>query len=102
MNPGGPGNKVGGAESSQRRNSTSVTLNAFSRVTASVGLMLLFGFGGSWLDRWLKVGFLTILGFLVGGVLMLVGMLYAVKAAEHERRQFKESQRSSGDASDLK
>lgn len=102
MNQGGPGNKVGEAENSQRRNSTSVTLNAFSRVTASVGLMLLFGFGGSWLDRWLNVGFLTILGFLIGGVLMLVGMLYAVKAAEHERRQLKESQRSSGDAGGLK
>lgn len=102
MNPGGLGNKVGGAKSSQRRNSTSVTLNAFSRVTASVGLMLLFGFGGSWLDRRLNVGFLTVLGFLVGGVLMLVGMLYAVKAAEHERQHLKESQSSSGDASDLK
>jgi hypothetical protein len=74
----------------QKQNSTSVTLNAFSRVTASVGLMLLFGFVGSWLDRWLEVGFLTVSGFVIGGVLMLVGMLYAVKAAEYERRQLKE------------
>jgi putative effector of murein hydrolase LrgA (UPF0299 family) len=52
--------------------------------------MLLFGFVGSWLDRWLEVGFLTVSGFVIGGVLMLVGMLYAVKAAEYERRQLKE------------
>ena len=98
MTPGGPKNRnVGQSGNSQKPNSTSVTLNAFSRVTASVGLMLLFGFGGSWLDRWLDVGFLTVLGFLIGGVLMLVGMLYAVKAAEHERRLLQENRGSSGD-----
>jgi hypothetical protein len=98
MTPEGPLNRnVGQSGNSQKPNSTSVTLNAFSRVTASVGLMLLFGFGGSWLDRWLNVGFLTILGFLIGGVLMLVGMLYAVKAAEHERRLLKENRGASGD-----
>ncbi|XZE22181.1 hypothetical protein SH449x_002099 [Pirellulaceae bacterium SH449] len=71
----------------KQQNSSSVTLNAFSRVTASVGLMLLFGIGGGWLDRWLGVGYLTIIGFLVGGTFMLVGMLYSVKAAEFERKQ---------------
>ena len=80
------------SEAGQKQNSTSVTLNAFSRVTASVGLMLLLGFGGSWLDRWLEVGFLTVSGFVVGGVLMLLGMLYAVKASEYERRLLKENQ----------
>lgn len=89
-----------GAE--QKQNSTSVTLNAFSRVTASVGLMLLFGFGGSWLDRWLEVGFLTVSGFVIGGVLMLVGMLYAVKAAEYERQQLKENRATSEGKNDLR
>lgn len=71
----------------KRQNSSTVTLNAFSRVTASVGLMLLFGIGGGWLDRWLGVGYWTVIGFLVGGTFMLVGMLYSVKAAEFERKQ---------------
>lgn len=73
------------------RNSTSVTLNAFSRVTASVGLMVLCGFGGSWLDRWLGFQIFTVCGFVLGGILMLVGMLYAVRASEYERRQLSQA-----------
>lgn len=69
------------------RNSTSVTLNAFSRVTASLGLMVLCGLGGSWLDRWLGFQIFTVCGFVLGGILMLVGMMYAVRASEYERRQ---------------
>ncbi|MCU0718815.1 MAG: AtpZ/AtpI family protein [Pirellula sp.] len=84
------------------RNSTSVTLNAFSRVTASVGLMVLLGFGGSWLDQWLGVNYLTIGGFVLGGTLMLVGMLYAVKAAEYERRLMTDSIRPSEDKDNRK
>lgn len=78
------------APHSTKPRSASATLNAFSRVTASVGLLVLFGFGGSWLDRWLGTSFLTISGFVLGGVIMLVGMLYAVKAAEFERKKLKE------------
>ncbi|MCU0713632.1 MAG: AtpZ/AtpI family protein [Pirellula sp.] len=102
MGAGEQSNDRGGFEKRQNRNSTSVTLNAFSRVTASVGLMVLLGFGGSWLDRWLGVGFLTITGFVLGGTLMLVGMLYAVKAAEYERRQISEASRASEDKDNRK
>ncbi|MFN7292087.1 MAG: hypothetical protein ACK5YR_22675 [Pirellula sp.] len=102
MNPSDLNDEGDRSGAGQKQNSTSVTLNAFSRVTASVGLMLLFGFVGSWLDRWLEVGFLTVSGFVIGGVLMLVGMLYAVKAAEYERRQLKEDRGPSEGKDSLK
>jgi F0F1-type ATP synthase assembly protein I len=52
-------------------------------------LMLLVGVGGSFLDKWLGTGFLTLTGFLVGGAIAIVGMMYVVRAAEFERKEQK-------------
>lgn len=86
--PGGPesGNSSK-APSRERDNKNSVTLNAFSRVMAVLLLMLLVGVGGSYLDKWLGTAFLTLTGFLLGGAIAIVGMMYVVRAAEFERKE---------------
>ncbi len=53
-------------------------------------LMLLIGIGGSYLDKWLGTTYLTIVGFILGGVIAMVGMLYVVRAAEFDTKQYKE------------
>jgi F0F1-type ATP synthase assembly protein I len=50
-------------------------------------LMLLVGVGGSYLDKWLGTAFLTLTGFLLGGAIAIVGMMYVVRAAEFERKE---------------
>ena len=54
-------------------------------------LMLLVGVGGSYLDKWLGTSYLTVIGFLVGGAIAIVGMMYVVRAAEFERKEQKQS-----------
>lgn len=80
-----------GSESGNRGNKNSIALNAFSRVMAVLLLMLLVGVGGSYLDKWLGTTFLTLTGFLVGGAIAIVGMMYVVRAAEFERKEQKPS-----------
>jgi F0F1-type ATP synthase assembly protein I len=85
---GGSGGSTG-ARNQDRGNKNTIALNAFSRVMAVLLLMLLVGVGGSFLDKWLGTGFLTLTGFLVGGAIAIVGMMYVVRAAEFERKEQK-------------
>ncbi|XZE36787.1 hypothetical protein SH501x_002371 [Pirellulaceae bacterium SH501] len=80
--------------SQDRGNKNTIALNAFSRVLAVLLLMLLVGIGGSYLDKWLETGFLTLTGFLLGGAIAIVGMMYVVRAAEFERKEQKTNDKS--------
>lgn len=80
-----------GSENGNRGNKNTIALNAFSRVMAVLLLMLLVGVGGSYLDKWLGTSYLTVIGFLVGGAIAIVGMMYVVRAAEFERKEQKQS-----------
>jgi F0F1-type ATP synthase assembly protein I len=71
--------------SSIRRGST-VTINALSRIFAVLIILILCGAGGAFLDRWLGTSFWIVIGFGLGMVFAVVGMLYVVKVAEFENR----------------
>ena len=84
-------------------NRNSVAINAFSRVISVIMLTLVFGVGGSYLDKWLGTGYWTFIGFIIGGILTMVGLLYVVKAAEYDRKHPQGSGEEiyqSGDASE--
>jgi hypothetical protein len=66
----------------QRR--TSVTLNALSRIFATLVLLISLGVGGAFLDRWLGTSFFVVIGFALGMILAVVGMIYVIKVAEVE------------------
>lgn len=68
----------------QRR--TSITLNALSRIFATLVLLIAFGVGGAFLDRWLGTSFCVVIGFALGMILAVVGMIYVIKVAEVESR----------------
>lgn len=74
------------ARSQDPGNRNSVAINAFSRVISVIMLTLLFGVGGHYLDRWLGTSFWTVIGFILGGSLTMVGLLYVVRAAEFDRK----------------
>jgi hypothetical protein len=69
-----------------RRDNT-VTLNAFSRILATLVFLIAFGVAGAFLDRWLGTSYFILLGFIIGTVFAIVGMLYVIKVAELERGQ---------------
>jgi len=78
-NPPSSGNSI--------RHGNTVTLNAFSRILATLVFLILFGVAGAFLDRWLGTSYFILLGFMIGMVFAIVGMLYVVKVAELERGQ---------------
>lgn len=67
-------------------NRNSVAINTFSRVISVIMLTLLFGVGGHYLDKWLDTSYWTVVGFILGGCLTMIGLLYVVKAAEYDRK----------------
>jgi hypothetical protein len=71
----------------------SAALSALSRVFAVLGILFLLGFVGSIIDHWLSTRFATVIGIVLGTILAVVGMIYAVKIAEVEARQAREANR---------
>lgn len=82
------------------RDSTSATLSAMSRILATLVLLILCGAGGALLDRWLETGYWTLVGFVVGILFTMVGMLYVVKISEYERKHGVGPYRSPSNGSD--
>ena len=78
-NPPSSGNSI--------RHGNTVTLNAFSRILATLVFLILFGVAGAVLDRWLGTSYFILLGFIIGMVFAIVGMLYVIKVAGLERGQ---------------
>jgi F0F1-type ATP synthase assembly protein I len=74
-----------GSDSIRRGNNA--TLNAFSRILATLVLLILFGVLGAALDRWLGTSFFILIGFVIGMVFTVLGMLYVVKVAQWESQQ---------------
>jgi F0F1-type ATP synthase assembly protein I len=74
-----------GGDSIRRGNT--VALNAFSRVLAVLVFMILCGVSGALLDRWLGTSIFILIGFGLGMVFAIAGMVYVVKVAELESRQ---------------
>ncbi len=56
--------------------------NAASRAIAVMILMLLPGVAGSYLDKWLSTQFFVVIGFGVGIVIAIFGLLYVAKIAD--------------------
>ncbi|MEI8212675.1 MAG: hypothetical protein WCI02_11040 [Planctomycetota bacterium] len=71
----------------------SAAISALSRVFAVLGILFLLGFLGSIIDRWLSTRFATVIGIVLGMILAVIGMIYAVKIAEVEARQAREANR---------
>lgn len=71
----------------------SAALSALSRVFAVLGILFLLGFLGSIIDHWLSTRFATVIGIVLGTILAVIGMIYAVKIAEVEARQAREANR---------
>jgi hypothetical protein len=61
---------------------TQANTNAASRAIAVMILMILPGIAGSYLDKWLGTQFFVILGFVVGIVVAIFGLLYVAKIAD--------------------
>lgn len=78
-----------GADSIRRGNTA--TLNAFSRILATLVFLMLFGVLGGVLDRWLGTSVFILIGFVIGMVFTVVGMLYVVKVAQFESQLERQS-----------
>lgn len=68
----------------------SAAISALSRVFAVLGIMVLLGLLGAVIDRWLSTQFAMLIGIVIGTVIAVIGMIYAVKVVEIEQRQARE------------
>ena len=82
-------------DSDRHRKSSTVAINAFSRVIAVMLLMGAFGFCGVYLDKKLGTVYWAPVGFVLGMFLMIVGVIYISLTAEHDRKIGAQSERSS-------
>lgn len=73
-------------EADSIRRGNTATLNAFSRILATLVFLIVFGVFGAVLDRWLGTSFFILIGFVIGMVFTVVGMLYVVKVAQLESK----------------
>ncbi len=80
---GKKGSQASPGTDSIRRGNTA-TLNAFSRILAVLVFLILLGVLGAVLDRWLGTTFFILIGFVIGMVFTVVGMLYVVKVSQFE------------------
>ena len=69
-------------DSDSERIETQANSNAISRTLAVMILMLLPGVAGFYLDKWLGTSFFIILGFAIGILIAIVGLLYVAKIAD--------------------
>jgi hypothetical protein len=68
----------------------SASIAALSRVFAVLGIMIFLGLLGAIIDRWLSTQFAMMIGIVIGTIIAVIGMIYAVKVVEIEQRQAKE------------
>ena len=71
----------------ETRNALNTSINAFSRVLAVMLLMIVPGVVGYYLDHWLGTRFLIVIGFIVGMILAIFGLILVVKRADDEMKQ---------------
>ena len=69
------------------RKSVQASLNTFSRVIAVMVLMLSPGLVGYFLDNWIGTQFLMVVGFAIGIILAVFGLILVVKRANQELRK---------------
>jgi F0F1-type ATP synthase assembly protein I len=67
----------------------SAAIAALSRVFAVLGIMIFLGLLGAIIDRWLSTQFAMMIGIVIGTIIAVIGMIYAVKVVEIEQRQAK-------------
>jgi F0F1-type ATP synthase assembly protein I len=68
------------------RKRVQASVNAFSRVIAVMIMMVLPGVVGYFLDRWLGTSFLIVIGFVLGVILAIFGLIVVAKQANEELR----------------
>jgi F0F1-type ATP synthase assembly protein I len=71
------------------RKRVNASVNAFSRVIAVMVMMMLPGVIGYFLDKWLGTGFLIVVGFVIGMMVAIFGLLFVAKQANEELRKSK-------------
>ncbi|MDZ4849476.1 MAG: AtpZ/AtpI family protein [Pirellulaceae bacterium] len=69
------------------RRAINASVNAFSRVIAVMVLMVLPGIAGYFLDGWLGTRFLIVVGFILGMILAIFGLINIAKKANDELRK---------------
>lgn len=86
----GSRDRRGKGERHQGSAGASAAISALSRVFAVLGIMVLLGLLGAVIDRWLSTQFAMLIGIVIGTVIAVIGMIYAVKVVEIEQRQARE------------
>ncbi len=71
----------------ETRNAMNASINAFSRVLAVMLLMIVPGVVGYFSDKWLGTKFQIVIGFIVGMILAVFGLILVVKRADDEMKR---------------
>ncbi len=82
-----PPPKSSKTDADESRNAINAGINAFSRVLAVMLLMLVPGVVGYFLDKWLGTQFLIAIGFVIGMVLAIFGLILVAKRADDEMKR---------------
>ena len=70
----------------ETRNAMNASINAFSRVLAVMILMIVPGAVGYFLDKWLGTQFFIVIGFILGMILAIFGLILVAKRADDEMK----------------
>lgn len=87
--PGGVNRERTGRTKGERHEGSvgaSAAIAALSRVFAVLGIMIFLGLLGAVIDRWLSTQFAMMIGIVIGTIIAVIGMIYAVKVVEIEQR----------------
>lgn len=71
----------------ESRQAAHASINAFSRVIAVMVLMVVPGIVGYFLDKWIGTRFLVVIGFVMGMILAVYGLLIVAKQANDAIRK---------------
>ena len=71
------------------RKTVNASVNAFSRVIAVMVLMMMPGVIGYFLDKWLGMSFLIVVGVVIGMVIAVIGLVLVARQANEEVRKKK-------------
>jgi len=85
--PSIPPHKSSKSSADESRNAINASINAFSRVLAVMLLMIVPGVVGYFLDKWLGTQFLIVIGFIIGMVLAIFGLILVAKRADDEMKR---------------